>query len=143
LLSLSELGEHRNDPSRHCLTLCVLSSSQSFAGFATVLNRCAFQRRTASDLEEAAPMGIGPQALFARHNQRHIYNPSLLLRAWGRTLERKWLSAVQPCRRGDPAGMQMPRAPPICSSLGPAARASIRSRQGVSFAGIVGTGPLS
>jgi len=35
-------------------------SSQHFAGFKTVLNRCAFQRRAASDLDEAAPIGIGP-----------------------------------------------------------------------------------
>jgi len=60
MLSLSELGEHRNDPSQHCLTLCVSSSSLSFAGLATVLNRCAFRRRATSDLEEAAPIGIGP-----------------------------------------------------------------------------------
>jgi hypothetical protein len=56
MVSLSELGEHRNDPSQHCLTRCVLSSSQYFAGFETVLNRCAFQRRAASDPEEAGPI---------------------------------------------------------------------------------------
>jgi hypothetical protein len=60
MVSLSALGEHRNDPSQHRLTLCVMSSTQHFAGFETVLNRCAFQRRAASDLEEAAPIGIGP-----------------------------------------------------------------------------------
>jgi len=60
MTSLSELGEHRNDPNQHCLTLCVLSSSQDFAGFETVLNRCAFQRRAASNREGAAPIDIGP-----------------------------------------------------------------------------------
>jgi hypothetical protein len=60
MVSLSELGEHRNDPSQHCLTLCVLSSTQHFAGFETVLNRCAFQRPAASDREAAAPIGIAP-----------------------------------------------------------------------------------
>jgi hypothetical protein len=60
MVSLSELGEHRNDASQHCLTLRVLRGSQSFAGFETVLNRCVFQRRTASDREEAAPIGSGP-----------------------------------------------------------------------------------
>jgi hypothetical protein len=63
MVSLSELGEHRDDPSQHCLTLCVSSSSQCFAGFETVLNRRAFQRRTARDLDEAAPIGIGPLPL--------------------------------------------------------------------------------
>jgi hypothetical protein len=42
------------------VTLCALSSSQSFAGVEAVLNRYAFRRRTASDLEAAAPIGIGP-----------------------------------------------------------------------------------
>jgi hypothetical protein len=38
-----------------------MSSTPSFAGFETVLNRCAFQHRTAGDPEEAAaPIGIGP-----------------------------------------------------------------------------------
>jgi hypothetical protein len=70
MVSLSELGEHRDDPSRHCLTLCVLSSSQYFAGFETVLNRCAFHRRAASDLEEAAPIGIGPLSVAFGDVQR-------------------------------------------------------------------------
>jgi hypothetical protein len=70
MVSLSELGEHRNDPGQHCLTLCALSSSQSFAGFETVLNQCAFERRTASDLEEAAPIGIGPLSVAFGDVQR-------------------------------------------------------------------------
>jgi hypothetical protein len=70
MVSLSELGEDRDDPSQHCLTLCVLSSSQSFAGFETVLNRCAFQRRAVSNLEEAALMSAFvpfplPSAMFS------------------------------------------------------------------------------
>jgi hypothetical protein len=41
---------------------------------------------------------------------------------------------------GDPARMQVSRAPPICSSLGAAARVATRSCQDVSSAGIVGRG---
>ena len=43
----------------------VLISSQYFAGFLAVLNRRAFQRRSACDLEETAPIGVGPRSLLS------------------------------------------------------------------------------
>jgi len=70
MVSSSELGEHRNDPSQHRLALCIMNGSQHFAGFETVLNRCAFQRRTACDLEESAPIGIGSFAVAFGDVQR-------------------------------------------------------------------------
>jgi len=87
MISLSELGEHRNDPSQHCLTLCVLSSSQDFAGFETVLNRCAFQRRAASALEEAAPIDIGPLTVAFGDVQRDRHRAAAAV-TWNRYLRK-------------------------------------------------------
>ena len=66
----AELGQHRYDASQHSLALGVLRGSQCLAGFEAVLNRRTFQRRTASNLEEAAPIGVRPLAIAFGDIQR-------------------------------------------------------------------------